>query len=115
MSDPQRPSETVNTSQGPKRPTSVRDNLRAFRMAAIGAAVALAIIIAFNVMAPKDRLDAPAGTGGAPAAGQGAQQTGGPSGSDPVQRTAPQQGDSPTAPGREGVGAPQGSAVPASR
>lgn len=116
MNHPRQPPGTVQTSQGPKRPTSARDGRRALRMAAAGAIVALAVVIAFNLMAPKGRLHAPAGTGSAPAMDQGAQQSGGPSGSvDPVQQAAPQRGDSPTAPGREAVGAPQGPAPGASQ
>lgn len=108
MSNEQNPDRTVHTSQGVKKRTSTRDNKRAFRIAVTGAVIALAAVLAFNFMAPRDRLEGP-GESPTPSMTQGANQSGGPSGNGAVQQATPQRGDSPTAPGRESVGAPVGS------
>lgn len=88
-----------------------RDSRRVFRMAIVIALAALVAVVAFNLMAPKNRLQAPAGTGSDAAFTQGAQQSGAPpSGrTDAVDGSTPQRGDTPTPAGRESVGAPVGS------
>ena len=100
------PPRRVNSSNG-------RDDKRGVWIAVIGALVAFCAAIAFNVRAPEGRLDGP-GSGSTPTPAQGAQQTGGPPDADPARHVAPQAAESPTAPGRETVGAPVGSTPGAS-
>ncbi|RYE43021.1 MAG: hypothetical protein EOP24_30375 [Hyphomicrobiales bacterium] len=99
---------------GTKKGTGTRDDNRAFKIAVAGVVIAVIAVVAFNVMAPKDRLQGPS-QASTPAMTQGANQTGGPAGDGTTQQAAPQRGDSPTAPGRESVGAPVGAAPGASR
>ena len=88
-------------------PPSQRDDKRAIRIALVTALIALVAVVVFNLRAPKDRLSAPGE--GAPAATQSSPGMAGPS-VDPPQPSAPQRGDTPTTPGREGMGAPAGGA-----
>lgn len=104
---------SVQDSPKPPRPggkpsTSVRDDKRAIRIAVLTALIALVVVIAFNLKAPEDRLHAPGAS--PPAMPQGAQQTGGPQGDGTTRQSEVQRGDTPTAPGREGMGAPAGTA-----
>ncbi|GAA6121225.1 hypothetical protein [Acidovorax sp. FG27] len=93
------------------RPDGNRDSRRVFRMAIVIALAALVAVVAFNLMAPKNRLQPPGGTGGDTPFTQGAQQSGGPpaGGTDAAGGAAPQRADTPTPAGRESVGAPAGS------
>lgn len=91
-------------------PPSQRDDKRAIRIALVTALIALVAVVVFNLRAPKDRLSAPGE--GAPAATQGSAGMAGPS-VDAPQPSAPQRGDTPTTPGREGMGAPVGGTPPA--
>jgi len=89
----------------------VRDERRAWRIVIVFAALAVLAVLAFNLLAPRDRLRAP--DAGAPAAGsttteQRQQPATTAPGDGTVTRTVPQQADSPTPAGRESVGAPQG-------
>jgi len=95
-----------------RQPTNPRQNRNAFYIAVVGALIALVAVIAFNLKAPKGRLDAPGQASSVPSS-QGPQQTGGPAGQGSVQSTSPQAGDTPTGAARDAMGAPAG-AVPAS-
>lgn len=94
------PARQVNKSTNPAQ------NRNAFYIAIAGAVIALIAVIGFNVMAPKGRLDSPGATSSTPASGSTVP------GGTPAQQATPQRGDTPTAPGREAMGAPVG-AVPA--
>jgi len=96
----------------------VRDEKRAMRWIAILVAVVVLAVLAFNVMAPKDRLRAPdeaptpaAGTAAPTVDPQRQQPATTAPGDGTARSTTPEAADSPTPVGREGMGAPTG-AVP---
>ena len=103
VQDPPKPPQP-----GSKPSTSVRDDKRAIRIAVLTALIALVVVIAFNLKAPEGRLHAPGAS--PPAMTQGAKQTGGPEGDGTTRQSEVQRGDTPTASGREGMGAPAGTA-----
>lgn len=93
---------------------TLRDEKRMKRAVAILLVVVVLAVLAFNMMAPRDRLRAP-DEAATPAATEQRQQpaTTAP-GDGTTQRVTPEGTDSPTPPGREGMGAPAG-AAPAAR
>ncbi|SDM24125.1 hypothetical protein SAMN05428957_103355 [Oryzisolibacter propanilivorax] len=93
------------------RSPTVRDEKRAMRIIAVLLAVVVLAVIAFNLMAPKDRLRAP-DEGAAPAATAQQQPATTAPGDGSVQRSAPERGDTPTPQDRAAVGAPAGGALP---
>lgn len=116
---------TAQPSAPAPRPTSGRENkgLMAFFIAA--AVLALLIVLGFNLLGPEGA--SRTGVGDGPAQSSAGPTTGGPSpgadrssagGAAPsgataptVESPAPQAADTPTAPGRESVGAPKGGAL----
>ncbi|WP_312303877.1 hypothetical protein [Pulveribacter sp.] len=94
----------------PPPPPTVRDEKRIKRYVAILLVVVVLAVLAFNMMAPRDRLRAP-DEAGTPAATEQRQQpaTTAP-GDGTSQRVTPEGTDSPTPAGREGMGAPAGAA-----
>ena len=116
-------SATAQHNAPAPRPTSGRENkgLMAFFIAA--AVLALLIVLGFNLLGPEGA--SRTGVGDGPAQSPAGPTTGGPSpGADRAQGTAPsgattptvessapQAADTPTAPGRESVGAPKGGAL----
>ncbi|AVP57013.1 hypothetical protein [Pulveribacter suum] len=92
---------------------TLRDERRIGRIIGILLAIAIVAVLAFNFLAPRDRLRAP-GESPTPAAQAPAEQHQQPTTTAPgdgtVQRVTPEAPDSPTPAGREGMGAPAGAA-----
>lgn len=114
---PSRPDPAARPAADPAtRSPTVRDEKRAMRIIAVLLAVVVLAVLAFNWMAPRDRLRAPdeAATPAAtaPASDQRPQPTTTAPGDGTVQRVVPEGHDSPTPAGRAAVGAPVGGAAP---
>ncbi len=96
------------------RSPGARDERRLMRYVGIVLAAVVLAVLAFNLLAPRDRLlaphQAPTAAATAPADQRPQPATTAP-GDGTMQRVAPDAADSPTPTGREGMGAPQG-AVP---
>lgn len=96
------------------RPTSGRENNRAFIYAVCGAGLVLAIVLAFNFAGPPgpgrevDLTNPTPRAASAPAQAPSTQPA-----SPTTDTVTPQRGDTPTPPGRESVGAPVGGNAPA--
>ncbi|AVO49955.1 hypothetical protein C6568_12360 [Melaminivora suipulveris] len=108
---PAQPAARDTAAPSPTR----RDEKRVGRWIAILLAIAVLAVLAFNVLAPKDRLRAPDQPPAAATSNnveQRQQPTTTAPGDGTVQRVTPEAPDSPTPAGREGMGSPAG-AVPA--
>lgn len=114
---PQAPAQPAAYGAATPSPTR-RDEKRAGRWIAILLAIAVLAVLAFNVLAPKDRLRAPDQPPAAAATSNNVEQRQQPTTTAPgdgtVQRVTPEAPDSPTPAGREGMGSPAG-AVPAAQ
>ncbi len=100
------------------RPTSGRENNKAFIYAVCGAGLVLAIVLAFNFAGPPGPgrnvdLTNPSPAGAPTEQSSPTAPSAPPSTSGSTDTVAPQRGDTPASPGREGVGAPVGGSAPA--
>ena len=107
--DPQTPQ---NPRPPTPQPTSGKENNKVFLFAVAGATVVLGIVLAFNLLGPPG----PAGevelTNQKPSTpASSTQSPESPTSPAAAGNTAPQRGDTPHAPERQGVGAPTGAAT----